>query len=229
MYCLENTFDIAHMQQGQTTRVVFEATYTPNALSSGTDKTFFMLGNHTEIYTKDALTATIKAKAQEVFNEANENNVTVELGSIATKAGLHTLQGKEATIKHDGTDATDAQLKQIDEKLGLGKDANGNTESIKTYLEGKCYYIARIRHFNNSQTPWNSGEETYGNNNEKYLGRYGILRNNWYDMTVDKISAPGYPDIPEIKPTTPDDEDTKYISVSVKILDWAKRSQSVEL
>lgn len=29
-YCLENTFDIAHMKQGQTTRVVFKAIYTPD-------------------------------------------------------------------------------------------------------------------------------------------------------------------------------------------------------
>lgn len=30
-YCLENTFDLANMMQGQTTRVVFKAVYTPSA------------------------------------------------------------------------------------------------------------------------------------------------------------------------------------------------------
>ena len=66
-------------------------------------------------------------------------------------------------------------------------------------------------------------------NNLNWLGRYGVLRNNWYDLTIEKISGPGYPDVPEVKPDTPDDEDTKYINVSVKILDWAKRSQKVDL
>lgn len=68
-----------------------------------------------------------------------------------------------------------------------------------------------------------------GKNNLNWLGRYGVLRNNWYDLTINKISYPGYPDVPEVKPNTPDDEDIKYINVSVKTLDWAKRSQSVDL
>lgn len=231
LYCLENTFDINHMLQGQTTRVVFEATYTPNALKDSEDKTFFMIGNHTEIYTKDALIAQIKAKAQEVFNESDASKVTVDLAGIATTKGLHALQEGLATIKHGEEEATDEQLKQIDEKLGLEYDEENYVvkTGISTYLNGTSYYIARIKHFGDSQTPWKSGEPTYGDNNDKYLGRYGVLRNNWYDMTVEKISGPGYPDVPEINPTTPDDEDTKYINVSVKILDWAKRSQSVNL
>lgn len=51
-YCLENTFDLDNMKQGQTTRVVFKATYTPSVLSSPseTDKTFFMIGNSLDIW-----------------------------------------------------------------------------------------------------------------------------------------------------------------------------------
>ena len=56
-----------------------------------------------------------------------------------------------------------------------------------------------------------------------------MLRNNWYVLNVQSVSGPGYPDVPEVKPNTPDDEDDMYIKVSVKILDWAKRSQNVDL
>lgn len=107
--------------------------------------------------------------------------------------------------------------------MGLTKDAG-----ISTYANGESYYIARIKHFGDALTPWNSGE-SYGDNNLKYLGRYGMLRNNWYELDVQSVSGPGYPDVPEVKPNTPDDEDDKYIKVSVKILDWAKRSQNVIL
>ena len=107
--------------------------------------------------------------------------------------------------------------------MGLTKDAG-----ISTYANGESYYIARIKHFGDALTPWNSGE-SYGDNNLKYLGRYGMLRNNWYELDVQSVSGPGYPDVPEVKPNTPDDEDDKYIKVSVKILDWAKRSQDVNL
>ena len=103
---------------------------------------------------------------------------------------------------------------------------------IATYKGGESYYIARIKHFG-ALTPWTEGQETYGANNEenntKYLGRYGVLRNNWYELTVGNVSGPGTPDVPTIKPKEPDDESYKYISVSVKILSWAKRSQNVDL
>lgn len=104
---------------------------------------------------------------------------------------------------------------------------------IATYASGESYYIARIKHFGNELTPWNDGDETYGNDdaiqNKKYLGRYGVLRNNWYVLTVNSVSGPGTPDVPTIKPDVPDDENYRYINVSVKILDWAKRSQNVDL
>lgn len=75
-------------------------------------------------------------------------------------------------------------------------------------------------------TNWKSGTYT---DNLSFLGRYGVLRNNWYELTVNSVSGPGYPSVPDVKPNTPDDEDDNYIKVSVKILDWAKRSYTVDL
>lgn len=77
-------------------------------------------------------------------------------------------------------------------------------------------------------TPWTPGTG-YGIDNNAFLGRYGVLRNNWYELSVNKVSGLGYPDVPEVKPTLPDDENDQYISVSVKILSWAKRSQKIDL
>lgn len=77
-------------------------------------------------------------------------------------------------------------------------------------------------------TPWEAGK-VYDSNNTAFLGRYGVLRNNWYELSVNKVSGLGYPDVPEVKPTVPDDENDQYINVEVKILSWAKRSQSIDL
>ena len=238
LYCLENTFDIDNMKQGQTTRVVFKATYTPFVLDGATtaaDKTFFMIGNNTKIWTKANLEQQIANKAKELLNTTG--TVTATISGDLLKGGSHLLTTDNVTIK-EGTvkKNDDITFTELNTKLGLDntkKDANGNpTVGIKTYENGECYYIARIKHFN-ELTPWSSGKETYGTNNDTnndlYLGRYGVLRNNWYDLTVTKFSAPGYPDVPVVDPKTPDDEDTKYINVEVKILDWAKRSQQVEL
>ena len=227
LYCLENTFDINNMTQGQTTRVLLKATYTPSVLSSTseTDKTFFMIGNSSDIWTKANLIAQITSKAKEALGTTAE--LSVELTGNLLTAGTHVLTESNVSIKEGKTEKVDADLvAKLNTKLGL--DAT-NKIGIKTYLNGESYYIARIKHFGDDLTPWNAGDGTYDGNNLNWLGRYGVLRNNWYDLTINKISGPGYPDVPDVKPDVPDDEDTKYINVEVKILDWAKRSQSWDL
>ena len=227
LYCLENTFDINNMTQGQTTRVLLKATYTPSVLSSTseTDKTFFMIGNSSDIWTKANLIAQITSKAKEALGTTAE--LSVELKGNLLTAGTHVLTESNVSIKEGKTEKVDADLvAKLNTKLGL--DAT-NKIGIKTYLNGESYYIARIKHFGDDLTPWNAGDGTYDGKNLNWLGRYGVLRNNWYDLTINKISGPGYPDVPDVKPDVPDDEDTKYINVEVKILDWAKRSQSWDL
>ena len=226
LYCLENTFDITHMLQGQTTRVLLKATYIPSALASATDKTFFMIGNSSDIWTMDNLKKQIESKAKEALGITTD--LTVELKEDLLKGGTHFLTIENVSIKDGETEKvnTPGLVATLNTKLGLDET---NGVGIKTYKNGESYYIARIKHFGDDLTPWKEGNDTYGENNLNWLGRYGVLRNNWYDLTIEKISGPGYPDVPEVKPETPDDEDTKYINVSVKILDWAKRSQSVDL
>ena len=229
LYCLENTFDIDNMKQGQTTRVVFKATYTPFVLATAADKTFFMIGNNTKIWTKTNLEQQIANKAKELLNTTG--TVTATISGDLLKGGSHLLNTGNVTIKEGSVGKNgDINFDNLNTKLGLDK-----TDGIKTYKNGECYYIARIKHFN-GLTPWNPGDKTYRDpslsddqNNNAFLGRYGVLRNNWYDLEVTKFSAPGYPDVPVVNPDVPDDEDTKYINVEVKILDWAKRTQQVEL
>lgn len=225
LYCLENTFDIYHMMQGQTTRVLLKATYTPSAVATETDKTFFMIGNSSDIWTTKTLKDQIASKAKEALSLTTAP--TVELKEDLLKGGTHFLTLENVSIKDGETEKVDADLvAKLNNKLGLDETKG---VGIKTYKNGESYYIARIKHFGDDLTPWVAGNENYGGKNLNWLGRYGVLRNNWYDLTVNSISGPGYPDVPEVKPDTPDDEDTKYISVSVKILDWAKRSQSWDL
>ena len=234
-YCLENTFDLDNMKQGQTTRVVFKATYTPSVLSSPseTDKTFFMIGNSLDIWTTKTLKDQIASKAKEALSITTDP--TVELRGDLWTAGTHVLTKSNVSIKiKEGETETekvdDKLVATLNTKLGLDKDKG---IGIKTYKNGESYYIARIKHFGDDLTPWAEGQPTYGTNNNdnntKYLGRYGVLRNNWYELKVGSVSGPGTPDVPTIKPDEPDDESYKYISVSVKILSWAKRTQNVDL
>ena len=223
LYCLENTFNLANMMQGQTTRIVFKATYTPAGFTSGA--TFYKIGKNTAIWNETNLVDEIKAAVASVVSGA-AGNTTVTLnaeGNDITAAGTHYIAAANITVT-GVTAITPENITAINTQLGLDETKK---VGISTYAGGESYYIARIKHFGDALTPWSSGD--YETNNLAYLGRYGMLRNNWYELTVNKVSGPGYPSVPEVKPNTPDDEDDKYISVSVKILDWAKRSQDVDL
>lgn len=239
VYCLENTFNLANMYQGQTTRVIFKATYTPkddegNSLAETTDGTFYTIGNMKTILNETKLQAALEAAAKSVLpsgykvkytNLKKEGSHVITLEDIVDDAAGTTHLEKDASY---GTKTGEEIVKEINDKLGLKAGRPEEMVGINTYLKGVTYYIARVKHFGDALTEWKSGEN-YGENNEKYLGRYGMLRNNWYELTVGNVYGPGYPGVPPVDPTLPDDENEKYLSVSVKILSWAKRSQSVDL
>lgn len=222
-YCLENTFSLGHMYQNQTTRVIMKATYVPNGLTAG--ETFYMFDGRSGYFTEDDLTTLISTAITNAGYTAADFSLTL---TDMKKAGKHLLTANDIT-KVSGTQNVDETfLDNVNAALGLSAN-----KKISTYYEGVSYYIARIKHFGDALTPWNSGEPTYGTGEEakkKYLGRYGMVRNNWYELQVNSISNPGSPDVPEVNPDTPDDEGDKYyINCSVRILSWAKRVHGIDL
>lgn len=229
LYCLENTFNLDNMKQGQTTRIIFKATYKPKSLPAG-ETTFYKIGKNIAIWSKDNLEKEIKAAvASVVSGAAGKTTVTLNAPkNDITAAGTHYITADNIIVKTSETETATIdkdQITAINTQLGLNESKK---VGISTYAGGESYYIARIKHFGDALTDWKSGQP-YNGDNLSFLGRYGILRNNWYVLTVKSVSGPGYPSVPEVKPNTPDDEDDKYINVSVKILSWAKRSQDVNL
>lgn len=87
-------------------------------------------------------------------------------------------------------------------------------------------------------TPWKKGDLGVAEGNiypadtttaeNNWLGRYGVLRNNWYDITVEGVKGLGSPINPKLTPTT-DDELESYIAVRINVLSWAKRTQGATL
>lgn len=234
VYCLENTFNLANMYQGQTTRVIFKARYTPkddagNPLAEQ-DGTFYTIGNMTTILKEADLKKAVGTVATSVLpgctvdytNLKQEGSHVIALADIKDSTGTILVADKVYSGK-TGTQI----VEEINDRLGLKAGRPEEMVGINTYFKGVTYYIARVKHFG-SLTPWNSGE-SYGTDNVKYLGRYGMLRNNWYELQVGNVYGPGYPGVPPVDPNQPDDENEKYLSVSVKILSWAKRSDTVDL
>lgn len=225
LYCLENTFNLDNMMQGQTTRIVFKATYKPASLPKG--ETFYKIGKNTAIWSEADLKQEIEAAvASVVSGAAGKTTVTLKAAkNDITAAGTHYITADNITVTDVEAGTIEKAITAINTQLGLKES---DKVGISTYEGGESYYIARIKHFGDDLTSWKSGQ-SYGKNNLEFLGRYGVLRNNWYVLTVQSVSGPGYPSVPDVKPNTPDDEDDNYINVNVKILSWAKRSQDVNL
>lgn len=243
VYCLENTFNLANMYQGQTTRVIFKATYAPKADDAAatslaeSDGTFYTIGNMKTILKLADLETAVNAAAHAVlpdcvvdytnFKKEGSHVITVEDIKENSSSATH-LDGATTYSIGTVTKTGDMIVEEINTKLGLKAGRPEEMVGINTYAKGVTYYIARVKHFGDVLTEWKSGEN-YGDNNGKYLGRYGMLRNNWYELKVGNVYGPGYPGVPPVDPNQPDDENEKYLSVSVKILSWAKRSYTVDL
>lgn len=115
-----------------------------------------------------------------------------------------------------------------------------NSYKIEEYDGGRMYYDARFMHFAGEGTsdlaPWNVTDEVdttaeaYGDNANDYLGRWGMVRNNWYEINVSSVKHLGSPVIPDANVTTSDDNNIKekHMALTINVLSWAKRTQSVE-
>ena len=217
LYCLENTFNVANMKEGNTTRIIVKAKYLPKSnlatgvtLSDG--DTWYTIGNSSLVYNGEKLAELVKA--------AIGTTETVTIDADQFKAGKHELTA-ECFKVGTSTLGTDQLTKA---KAAIGQ--------VTTYKGGICYYTSLIKHFGDIYTPWDgttnyttaTGDEVTKN----YLGRYGVVRNNSYVITLNSVTAPGKPVIPT--PTNdPDDTKKYYLQTTVQIMDWAVRNNSIDL
>lgn len=221
VYILENTFDVANQMRTRTTRAIIKATFAPEGQDPAT---FYTIGSAHTIYTKEGMQAFIKGLAVNLLEGKNDASkyTFAPNTSVSNAAGSHSIGAQD--ILYDGVVLTPEEVAKLNDAIGL----------INTYKDGICYYVARIQHFGEKYTKWNPGDPTYGQDKDpttaanNYLGRYGVVRNNWYELQISEIKSLGNPTIPEA-PDTPDDEDYSYISFKVNIHSWAKRVQNVIL
>lgn len=197
-YCLENTAPFANNNNDNTTAVWIKAKY--DFTGDGTyDDSFFIIDTEAGTYSEtDFIT-----KMKEILGESSLSiNSNAKGGYYNTKEEIASLFNEDITVSED-------ELKRIGE--------------IRYYKDGECYYYTQaIKHFGQNYTLGDDKTAT------KYIGRYGVVRNNWYELTINSVSGPGEPEI-----TPPDDEhvddEEGYIKCTINVLSWAKRSQSVEL
>lgn len=226
-YCFENTFDVEHMTVDNTTRAILAAQFVEDGKAPAD---LYLYDNDT---TTLANTATMTADITAAINAME----VVKARGTATKlifeevnAHLRRVKSFKIGSVSYTADATDATV------LKVFNTVYSNIGDINIYKNGMVYYQIRVKHFGDDLTPWNRGEakvtttDTYPvvNRDANYLGRYGILRNNWYELNVATVNRLGYPAIPPLT-DKPDDLLNEYISVIVNIQPWVKKGKEIVL
>lgn len=238
LYCLENTFNVDNMKQDRSTRVVVRAQLSSASFPAGQD--FYTVnGGKSTLYSKENLDKMVK---KAIYDHTDvQNFIKTHPGTFSSdKIGLTYSTRDDATgeQKIENFDVTigGASMTPTEKATALA-DVNNQIKQITCYEKGYAYYPIIIKHFGKDQTPWGldkdntiTGTNIYPatDRDANYLGRYGVLRNNWYDLEVTGIRTIGSAVIPS-RDDKYDDELNQFISVKINVLSWAKRTQSEEL
>jgi len=234
-YCFENTTDLAHMIEMHLTRVIVKAKF-------NNGKPFYIIDGNAEntssFMNEDAVKKEVMARMftnPEFAKWAKDNVVEGKTLNSATDFEV-TLSDQAAGVRTvESIALNDAGKEKVNKGAAEtmpGKDIANTLISLSYYADGMAYYPVYIAHFGQGQTPWSVSDfddaKIYGGNDNNYLGRYGVVRNNWYDISVNSIKALGSPNV-EIVTDEEVDKKESYISVKINVLSWAKRTQSVDL
>lgn len=242
LYCMENTFTVQNQIAKYTTRALLKVCFWKGTNAKPTTtETLYMYNNDVKTLNKKA--DFIAAGITEV------NKIPAVLGYKGGVSGLEfTDKDSEGNVQIKKVTFANGEFEEVttDEvnhpNTSIFKIIREHFGNISVYEKGYAYYPVLIKHFGDQLTPWNTDE--YGttkpsaggidqiypttNRDANYLGRYGVVRNNWYELKINNVKRPGKPGI-NTPGDTPDDELDSYISVSINILSWAKRSQDIDL
>lgn len=209
-YCPENTMEASAQLNGQTTGVVYKVKYVPEgayytelAAENGTDSYSQMFEKVLALTKKDAaITPTIFTttdNTEGTFYSYNGYVFKSKAGACLYKAIATNKDDKAVTVNTDFT-----------------KSMSENDKDIQTYTNGYCYYTAWIKHNPTSKI---------------YLeqDKYGVVRNFWYELTVNSIKKLGYSQPTYKEPTDPDDKAEAAIQVQVNIKKWRVVKQNLDL
>ncbi|MDH6342787.1 hypothetical protein M2480_001558 [Parabacteroides sp. PFB2-12] len=235
-YVTENTMDADEQYEDVTTSVVIAAMITPKETffaktlkekTAEQNSDEYFLFNNTYVFTRtdinEILAAASDAKTVITSASSSDNDVTWEdlmkVEENQVISSLPNILKAIATSKVDGNDVFDANYFTA-EKLSTSKDMASGSAVVRFFKSNaQNYYYVPIRHFDNDLQ---ADAMTYG--------RYGVVRNNFYKLTLNSINKYGTATIPDPEDRKdPDDKESSWLSVQFEILSWMERNQGVGL
>lgn len=244
-YCLENTFNVANQKIKSTTcAIVGVQFFTADDDAASTKKYTPM----TDFYTVDSDPtvmydrSTIEKLILGRYVAANSAELAACIaGTVSAQDLLKVTENSTDAGVVSYTVTAEESSKWISGKKPTAEILNGwksgvTVDDLEHVKNGINYYYVPIRHFDENETPWSADNKTKSYPNEdgkaeqNWLGRYGVLRNNWYLLEISDIAGFGSAKVPDLENNTDDDDNLKeYISVKINVLSWAKRTQGAIL
>ncbi len=227
LYCMENTNTAAILMdtnfKSRATHVLIQA-----EIEGGTDLVQF----YGQLYTPAEFVKT--ALGQALFYSVDTSDPE---NTVYTKIMPEDVQVKNAFDGKVVLELTDAaKAKDWSSTIGTTTAVTDSLVNVKLsdifaknkaeyYKDGKMYYCIPIEHLR-------GGKVDYANDGTYTLNEadYGVVRNHWYNITVNSIKNLGtavYDPEEEIVPN--DDDPTYYVGAQINILSWKIVKQGVDL
>lgn len=120
----------------------------------------------------------------------------------------------------------------VEAALTYLREPHSNLPTFGFYRKGYMYYRALIRHFDDTESPWKLNETPQpmytaypeGDNRERnYLGRYGVVRNNWYRLQINSIANPGDVNVRPLNTSDADDRLEHFMTLGTYVMPWVVR------
>ena len=246
VYTFENTFDVDHQIVKYSTGVAVSAIFNGS-------KSFYIADTYgaNKILQEPEYSGS-KEKIQDYIMKYLCNNYTEFKTWYEVSGGANRI-----TVTMNNANPANAKVASVTKVSGAADFPAEFGESqiidaldainFQYYAGGVAYYNVLIKHFGNDETPWKRDNHTVNSiqgvyktigstplsddlANNNYLGRYGVVRNNWYKIEITGIRQIGSPTIDgPVGGDDPDDNVDNYLSVKIHITPWAVRTQSVEL
>ena len=220
IYCIENTMAAAEQKFGNATRVVIKGTFYPKGHTTNTGDWFSYADLSYDNF--DALKAAyaVAADGSNLKDAGNRFYTILKTAYLAT--GATDIFDTKASL--DLIEQT--EFETISTAISSGGELAKGTKdepNIRWYQGGLCYYYYEIRHDNETV-------EDMG------FGKYGVVRNNSYLLTLNSVSGPGtpwYPDIDNPGPGDPDPKDpidqSGILGIEVSVADWILWETPIDL
>lgn len=221
-YCIENTMAAGYQKFGAATRLVLKGQYAPwkaGEFTLGDD--WYRLPNGTNSKNFKSFAELLAAYTEAKLKQTNSEPMNAQDKLLVSACELFYNQIQPMLTNDPGDFASLTQTILDDSNIQNGGELCKKEGCIYWYPKSLNYYYYEIRHDNAA-------------NSYMEYGKYGVVRNNYYTLTLTKVNGNGTPWYPGGGPEDPDEEEDidkkgAYLHFEIKVAPWIYWTTNFEI